>query len=71
MSNELVPFLYQLFVDMEPTPWHQVGIDLLGPFPRSKSGNTTIVVVMDHFTRFPEAVAIPDKKAETMANAFA
>jgi hypothetical protein len=57
-------------VDMEPVPWRQVGIDLQGPFQRSKSGNNTIMVVMDYFTKFPEAIAIPDKSAETVANAF-
>ncbi len=54
-------------MDMEPVP---LGVDLQGPFPGSDSGNNPIMVVMDYFTKFPEAVALPDKSSATVANAF-
>ena len=50
-------------------PFQVVGVDLLGPFPRSVSGNIYAVVMVDRFTRWPEIVAIPDGTAEAVADA--
>ncbi len=47
-----------------------VHIDLLGPFPKSKSGNRYILVIVDQFTKWFECVAIPDQSAEVVAKAF-
>lgn len=33
-------------------PFQRFYIDLLGPYPRSKSGNTTILIVLDQLTKF-------------------
>lgn len=33
-------------------PWQVVSVDYMGPFPRSKQGNTMILVVTDHFSKF-------------------
>lgn len=33
-------------------PWQRLYIDLLGPYPRSKAGNTYILIVLDQFTKF-------------------
>lgn len=33
-------------------PFLKIFIDLLGPYPRSKTGNTYILVVLDHFSKF-------------------
>lgn len=33
-------------------PWQRVYTDLLGPYPRSKMGNTFVLVVLDQFSRF-------------------
>lgn len=33
-------------------PWQRVFTDLLGPYPRSKSGNTFLLVVLDQFSKF-------------------
>ena len=49
-------------------PMDRVSTDILGPFPCSESNNKYILVVMDNFTKFVEAYAIPDQKAETVAN---
>ncbi|XP_061436491.1 LOW QUALITY PROTEIN: uncharacterized protein LOC133361583 [Lethenteron reissneri] len=45
-------------------------IDLQGPFPRSHRGNRYILVAVEYFTRYPVAVAIPDKTALMVARAF-
>ncbi|XP_075929295.1 uncharacterized protein LOC142930538 [Petromyzon marinus] len=47
-----------------------VGIDLQGPFARSHRGNRYILVAVEYFTRYPIAVAIPDKTALVVARAF-
>nr|XP_032808461.1 uncharacterized protein K02A2.6-like [Petromyzon marinus] len=47
-----------------------VGIDLQGPFPRSHRGNRYILVSVEYFTRYPVAVAIPDKTALVVSRAF-
>ena len=44
-------------------------MDLLGPFPKSSSGNAYVVTMVDRFTRWPELVAIPDATAETVVDA--
>ncbi|KAJ8348856.1 hypothetical protein SKAU_G00274450 [Synaphobranchus kaupii] len=48
-------------------PMERVGVDILGPFPVTDSGNRYILVAMDYFTKWPEAFAIPDQSAATTA----
>ena len=48
-------------------PWQVVAVDLCGPFPETSRGNVQILVLADHFTRWCDAIAIPDGKAETVA----
>ena len=50
--------------------FHRVGVDLVGPLPKSKAGNKYIVVAMDYLSKWPEAHAIPDKTSKTVANFF-
>lgn len=33
-------------------PWQRIYTDLLGPYPRSKSGNTHLLIVLDQFSKF-------------------
>ena len=46
----------------------RIAIDILGPLPQSSSGNKYIMIVMDYFTKWAEAYAIPNQEAETVAN---
>ena len=48
-------------------PWQKVAIDLVGPLPRTRRGNQWILVLSDHFTRWQDAIAIPDATAPTVA----
>lgn len=52
-------------------PLERVALDILGPLPLSNSGNRYVVVIMDYFTKWSEAIPIPDQKAETVARALA
>ncbi|KAJ8965766.1 hypothetical protein NQ317_010167 [Molorchus minor] len=44
-------------------PWEIISVDLMGPLPRSKRGNSFILVVTDYLSKF--VVAYPLKKATT------
>ena len=51
-------------------PFEKVGIDLLGPFPLSFSGNRHIIVAVDYLTKWVETRAIPTGQAIDVANFF-
>jgi hypothetical protein len=44
----------------------QIHIDLFGPLKTSGQGNKMVLVMKDAFTKYAEAIAIPDKQAETV-----
>ena len=48
-------------------PMERVAVDIAGPFPVSASGNRYIVVVIDYFSKWPEAFPVPNQEAETVA----
>ncbi|GFV12219.1 retrovirus-related Pol polyprotein from transposon 412 [Trichonephila clavipes] len=48
-------------------PFERKAFDILDPLPRSSDGNNNILVVMDYFTKWPEAYPISDQKAPTVA----
>src|SRR3569832_1343824 len=48
-------------------PWDMIACDCLS-MPISDSGNHTIVVFMDYFSKFPEAFPVADIKATTIAD---
>ena len=51
-------------------PNERFAIDLTGPHPRSRRGKTYILTVIDCYTKFAEAIAIPNKEATTVAQAL-
>ena len=53
------------------SPWFHLGIDLIGPItPVSKQGNKYILTISDYFTKFVDAVPLPDKEATSVAAAL-
>jgi transposase InsO family protein len=52
------------------SPFELISIDICGPYPVSEKGNKYLLTFIDHFTRFPEAVPIPNQDAETVARAL-
>lgn len=45
-------------------------MDIVGKLPKTHKGNQYILTFQDHFSKYPEAFAIPDQKAETIAEIF-
>jgi hypothetical protein len=51
-------------------PFESIAIDVAGPFPRSDQENRYFPIAMDYFTKWPEAYAIPNQEASTVAEAL-
>ena len=50
-------------------PFHRVAVDIL-QLPQTVNGNCYVAVFMDYMTKWPEAFAIADQTAETIAKLF-
>lgn len=44
-------------------------MDLTGPFHNTDSGNRVLLMVIDYFTKLPEAYVLPNQEASTVAKA--
>ena len=51
-------------------PFERVEIDVYGPLPRSARGNKYILTLCDCFTKWTEAIPIPDQESTTITTAF-
>uniref|UniRef100_A0A8C5LU94 Gypsy retrotransposon integrase-like protein 1 n=1 Tax=Leptobrachium leishanense TaxID=445787 RepID=A0A8C5LU94_9ANUR len=52
-------------------PFSRVAVDLIGPLPRpSATGKKYILTIVDYATRYPEAVALANIQADTVADAL-
>ena len=47
-----------------------IGMDLVGPLPLTHDKNRYLLVIIDYWTRWAEAVPIPNKESATVAKAF-
>ena len=54
--------------DIPPYPMAKISLDLSVPYPTSMSGNKYIIAFVDWFSGWPEAFAVPDKTADTVAH---
>lgn len=48
-------------------PFETIGMDILGPFNPTRNGNRYIIVIVDYFTKWVEAFAIPDQSTLEIA----
>ncbi len=51
-------------------PFEKVACDVVGPLPRSNSGNRYLLTFTDYMTRWPEAFALEETSTETIAKVF-
>ena len=42
-------------------------MDVVGPLPKTSSGNKYVLVICDYVTRYPEAIPMKSVDAETVA----
>ena len=52
---------------VEPQMWYLVGMDLIGPFQPTTDGHKFVLTMTDYFSKYVEAVPIPDKTAVSVA----
>ena len=50
-------------MEVPTAPWTHVHIDHVGPFPTTNNGKKYILVIIDRFTRYAEAIAVDDINA--------
>ena len=53
-----------------PEPGSMVASDCMGPYPRSKTGYTNILIFKDLFTKCTEIIPIRNKNAKTIVHYF-
>ena len=51
-------------------PFDRLGMDIVGPLPKTSRGNMYIVVATEYLTKWPEARAIPNAKASSVISFF-
>ena len=52
------------------TPFQRVQMDILGPLPRTSSGNKYLLVIVDCFTKWVEAFPVRNIRTRTIAEVF-
>ncbi|BHF73948.1 hypothetical protein SprV_0401703200 [Sparganum proliferum] len=56
--------LYPIAVD---GPNHRIGVDIIGPLPTTRRGNRFILVMVDYFTKWCEAVPLQTQDTKSVA----
>lgn len=51
-------------------PFHKLHIDFIGPFHRTRRGNTYILNIIDHLTRFVEGIPVKAQNSENAMEAL-
>jgi hypothetical protein len=59
-----------LIQDISGVPFQRVAFDIIGPLQTTQKGNKYILFMVDYYTKWSEAYAISDSKAEKVANAI-
>ncbi len=54
--------------ELSGAPFDSVTFDVIGPLPTMENGNRFILTMIDYYSKWAEACALPNHKAETVAN---
>ena len=57
-------------IEVVPIPFYMIGVDIIGPLKTTSRGNKYILSVIDYYTKYAEAVALPNQEAVTVARAL-
>ena len=49
-------------------PFERIAMDVVGPLPKTERGNRYLLVIVDYYTRWPEAYAIAHQDAHSIAS---
>ena len=60
-----------ILTDTPATAFDKVCLDTVGPLPETPRGNKHILTMQDNLTKYCLAIAVPDIRATTVADAFA
>ncbi|PIK58065.1 hypothetical protein BSL78_05044 [Apostichopus japonicus] len=52
------------------TPFKRIGIDIVGPLPRTRKKSKYSLIICDYATRFPEAIPLSNVRSDTVVNAL-
>lgn len=66
-TNRRVPRALLVPLPIVEEPFQRIAMDIVGPLPRSRSGNRYVLVLCDYATRYPEAVPLRSIDAEYIA----
>ena len=56
-------------IDVVPVPFY-MGVDLIGTLKFTQQGNKYILTIIDYYTKYAEAIALPNQAAETVIRAL-
>jgi transposase InsO family protein len=57
-------------VSVASRPFQHIGVDVIGPLPTTRKGRVYILTIVDHFTRWAEAIALEDQTTRSIARAI-
>ncbi|XP_046868979.1 uncharacterized protein K02A2.6-like [Drosophila willistoni] len=60
----------KLLTKVPEEPWATICADFVGPLPRSKHGNSMLLVIMDRFSKWTEIIPMRKAPAENSVKAF-
>ena len=66
--NQSIPVAPLIPIPVLDPPFTRILIDIVGPLPRTHSGNRYLLTLMDLSTRYPEAYALKEISASTVAD---
>ncbi len=59
---------YPLQQELCGAPFDRVAFDVIGPLPIMENGNKFILMMIDYYSKWAEAYALQNHKAETVAD---
>ena len=65
-----IPHKVEMQTPMVGEPWERMSIDITGPHPRSSRGNIYILTMVDHFSKWAEAIPLSRHTAPVVARAL-